>query len=307
MNAPMPSLIARPPSLRAITAFEAAARHQSFTKAAEELNLTHGAVGHAVRGLEARMGAPLFHRPGRSLQLTSEGRALAARIRLALGLLGEAFAPPGLGRAANVVVSASATVAARLLMPRMLRIGEELPNIAVRITTETGPASPDGDWDVRVHIGEGKWAGCHHQVLSGEVVYPVAAPGFADGRLPRDLDDLQRAPLIWDPASAWMLWLKAQGREPQDYRMLRIADEPGLALEAAALGLGVALARHNLVEPDLASGRLVRLPLPQAESAEGYCAAWNPASRNVQAVATFTQWLGAALGSPESRVVPLRA
>ena len=101
----------RPPSLRAIAAFEAAARHESFTKAADELNLTQSAISHAIRSLEVRLGVDLFDRFGRTVALTEPGRAFVSRLRLSLNLISEAFEQPSrLGRA-RLVVAASAGVA----------------------------------------------------------------------------------------------------------------------------------------------------------------------------------------------------
>ena len=109
----------RPPSLRAIAAFEAAARHESFTKAADELNLTQSAISHAIRSLEVRLGVDLFDRFGRTVALTEPGRAFVSRLRLSLNLISEAFEQPSrLGRA-RLVVAASAGVAERILAARL--------------------------------------------------------------------------------------------------------------------------------------------------------------------------------------------
>src|SRR5688572_7861780 len=112
-------MASRPPSLRAIAAFEAAARHQSFSRAAEELNLTHGAISHAIKGLEERLGTRLFERRARGVALTDAGRELSEKVRLSVGLLGEAFeARPWIERS-DLVVSVLPNFAQRFVVPRI--------------------------------------------------------------------------------------------------------------------------------------------------------------------------------------------
>jgi LysR family glycine cleavage system transcriptional activator len=150
---------ARPPSLGSISAFEAAARHQSFTKAAAELNLTTSAVSHAIKSLEARLRTRLFDRIGRKVALTAEGQSLAVRVRLSLSLLGDAFdAAPWLRRD-RLVISTLAAIAARLA-PRLTGFQQGCRDVELEL--RSGSALADlaaGDVDVAIRFGPGGWTG----------------------------------------------------------------------------------------------------------------------------------------------------
>ncbi len=117
----------RPPSLRSIAAFEAAARHASFTRAAAELNLTPGAISHAIKALEDRLGQRLFDRKGRGVALTSAGLTLAAKVRVSLGLLSDAFETPPSRGLDRLVVSTTGSIAQKILVPHLARLQEACP------------------------------------------------------------------------------------------------------------------------------------------------------------------------------------
>jgi LysR family glycine cleavage system transcriptional activator len=283
----------RPPSLRAIAAFEAAARHESFTKAADELNLTQSAISHAIRSLELRLGVDLFDRYGRTVALTEPGRAFVSRLRLSLNLISEAFEAPARPGKARLVVAASAGVAERVLAARIPAYLGLFPDRELELRTVTGSAEvAAGEADVAVLWGAGACAGLTQRRLAGEVLFPVAAPA---SDLPRRPEDLVRAALIHQPEHPWRLWLEQVGLCDLPTSATLIADNPLAALELARGGAGVCLARGLMVLADLRAGRLVRLFEAEAPLREDYVAVWNPASSRADLIRPFVDWLAAAL------------
>jgi LysR family glycine cleavage system transcriptional activator len=283
----------RPPSLRAIAAFEAAARHESFTKAADELNLTQSAISHAIRSLELRLGVDLFDRYGRTVALTEPGRAFVSRLRLSLNLISEAFEAPARPGKARLVVAASAGVAERVLAARIPAYLRLFPDRKLELRTVTGSAEvAAGEADVAVLWGAGACAGLTQRRLAGEVLFPVAAPA---SDLPRRPEDLARAALIHQPEHPWRLWLEQVGLCDLPTSVTLTADSPLAALELARGGAGVCLARGLMVRDDLRAGRLVRLFESEASLREDYVAVWNPASSRADLIRPFVDWLAAAL------------
>jgi LysR family glycine cleavage system transcriptional activator len=283
----------RPPSLRAIAAFEAAARHESFTKAADELNLTQSAISHAIRSLELRLGVDLFDRFGRTVALTEAGRAFVSRLRLSLNLISEAFEQPArLGRA-RLVVAASAGLAERVLAARLPAFLRNHPDRELELRTVAGAAEVTaGDADVAILYGAGACAGLTQRRLAGEVLFPVAAPGQD---LPRRPEELARLALIHQPEHPWRLWLEQVGLSDLPTAAALTADSQMAAIELARSGAGVALARGLLVRDDLRAGRLVRLFEAEAALREEYAAVWNPASSRADLIRPFVDWLAGAL------------
>lgn len=283
----------RPPSLRAIAAFEAAARHQSFTRAADELNLTQSAISHAIRSLELRLGVELFERFGRTVSLTEAGRAFVSRLRLSLDLISEAFdVQPKLGRA-RIVVGATPGVLERVLAPRLSAFVQAHPDqrIELRLSGDHTQVQ-SGEVDVAVLFGAGACPGLARRKLASEALIPVAAPA-AD--LPRRPEDLVRARLIHQPQHPWRLWLEEVGLGDLPTPPGVTIDNAVAALELARCGAGVCLGRALLVREDLASRRLIRLFEAEAPMREDYAAVWNPASPGAEAVLTFVEWLAGEL------------
>lgn len=287
----------RPPSLRAIAAFEAAARHQSFTRAADELNLTQSAISHAIRSLELRLGVELFERFGRTVALTEAGRAFVSRLRLSLDLISEAFdVQPRPGRA-RIVLGAAPGVLERIVAPRLPAYVQAHPEqkLDVRLVADHAPAA-SGEVDVAILFGAGACPGLARRRLAGETLIPVAAPA-AD--LPRRPEDLARARLICQPQHPWRLWLEQVGLGDLATPTGVTVDGPMAALELARCGAGVALVRALLARDDLAGRRLVRLFEAEAPLREDYAAVWNPASPAADGVQHFVDWLAQDLsGEP---------
>src|SRR6185369_13382228 len=140
----------RPPSLRSIAALEAAARHQSFTKAAAELNLTPGAISHAIRALEQRVGSELFVRSGRRVALTEAGQVLVTRVRLSVSLLGDAFDLSRGSRAERLVISTLPSIASKILIPAFAEVERVVPDTWFELQCSNSLATFHGDADVAV-------------------------------------------------------------------------------------------------------------------------------------------------------------
>ena len=186
------------PALNALRAFEAAARHESFSRAADELFVTHGAVSHQVRALEAELGVPLFARDGKRVRLTDGGRQYAAEVRAALVTLAEATRQVRSGdRDRRLVVSMLSSFSARFVTPRVGGFIEKHPEIDLELlSTNALTDFTRDDVDVAIRFGFGKYAGLHAEKLLDEVFFPACSPKFNGGKLPRTPADLANTPLL---------------------------------------------------------------------------------------------------------------
>lgn len=250
------------PPLTALPAFDAAARHLSFTKAAAELHVTHGAVSRAVRNLEEHLGIRLFERATRSVHLTPAGAAFAAEIGAALDRIGAATLIATASRSAGVLdVSTSDGFAGRWLVPRLHRFHREHRDIDVRLST-SGKLTDfirDGV-DIAIRYGAGGYEGVMAELLAEEDVSPVCSPELLKGKHPlRSPRDLRHHRLIHDNFRIdWATWLKRAGLDDINPDRGVKFDSAAYAVEAAVQGEGVLLGRSALVSADLAAGRLVR-------------------------------------------------
>jgi len=290
----------RPPSLRSIAAFEAAARHASFTRAADELNLTPGAISHAIKALEQRLDQQLFTRDGRAVALTEAGRTLAARVRLSLGLLADAFDTAPWRARDRLVVSTLASIAERLFLPALPHLLAAAPGVMLDLRCTTALADLDRDIDLAVRFGPGGWRGVQTRFLGDETLFPVVSPAYNGGQWPSDQAELANHVLIHHPESSWRLWLDPTAPDPSRSGNALYIDDSALAVEAAAAGHGIALARGRLVFDDLRNGRLVRLFEREVPAEYSYWAVWNPSSTKLSAVLPFVDAV-AALFMDEER------
>lgn len=297
MNAPV--------HLNALRAFEASARHQSFSAAAQELHVTPAAVGQLVRGLEDWLGTPLFIRSssGKARLVATDAalRALpdirAGFDRLALGL--ERLRQGAAGGVLTVTVSPA--FAAKWLLPRFERFQALCPETDVRLETHLKPVDFVAQRvDVGVRYGTGLWPGLAAQKLMGEEVFPVCSPalpgrhpslhtpaGLADVTLIHDLSMDGHAGF-----PTWDKWLeKAGATGVATARGLRINNSAAV-LQAAIEGRGVALARSVMAHDDLAAGRLVRLfPEVPFASELAYYVVYRPECASLPRLAAFRDWL----------------
>lgn len=257
-----------PVPLNALRAFEAAARCLSFQAAAGQLFVTPAAVSHQVKRLEAYLGVKLFHRGHRSVELTTEGKALAASLGELFGLLDLALDRATAPTAADLRISTMESFAAKWLAPRLHRFHRDCPDLKVRI--ETGNEHTDfvrDGIDVAIRYGPGGYTGVSAERLMAAPVFPVCAPSLPDDGL-RPLavpDDLRHHTLLHDESAAgrlgvpdWAAWLEASGATRVDATRGPVFASIYLAQEAAAAGYGVALGVAPLVEEDLHRGRLTR-------------------------------------------------
>jgi LysR family glycine cleavage system transcriptional activator len=268
--------IARPartlPSLNALLAFEAAARHQSFTRAALELGVTQTAVSHQVRGLESELGAPLFRRTPQRVTLTPEGRAWAAELLIIFSRLREVntrLREAQVAARPAVSVSIIPSFGSRWLVPRLGRFLVEHAEVDVRISaTERLVDFALEPVDIGIRYGLGRYPGLSGTKLADDALVAVASPPIARKHSRWHPRDLAAETLIHDDyPDAWARWFAAQNLElPRRARQSELTDS-AMLVEAAVRGQGVALARWSLAVDELELGRLVSLfpkvpPLP---------------------------------------------
>lgn len=281
--------------LPALAAFEAAARHQNFAHAAEELHLTASAVSHHVRRLEARLGVPLFQRHARGVALTAEGRQLADTAGSALADMEDVLRGLRAARDAGPVVRIATlhSWSCGWLLPRLPAFAAGHPDIALSIETGFALARfDDSGPDLGIRHGAGQWPGLTAQPLMQEDLFPVASPAMRGVDRLRRAADIAKLPLIADTArQGWHDWFRAAGvRGASVVERYRFSDS-NAALTAAALGLGVALARERIVAPFLEDGSLVTLPGPRLRGRWSY---WliRPSHRRLRPPAqAFADWL----------------
>ncbi|MBB4264453.1 transcriptional regulator GcvA [Roseospira visakhapatnamensis] len=306
----------RLPPLNALRAFAAAARHLSFTRAAEELHVTQAAVSHQVKALEESLGVPLFRRGTRSIHLTEAGQRYARRVREAFQILQEATDTlRDQCQAGRLVVSTMTSFAARWLIPRLGDFLAAHPDIELRL--ETGMSCADllgGEADVAVRMGPGPYDGLHAEMLLRDEVFPVCAPSLLTGDHPlRTPADLAHHVLLQDAGLSWEVWLRAAG---VDLAAVGLDPERGpgfvdstMSVQAAVAGHGVLLGRTVLVADELAEGRLVA-PFDLAiESNFAYWFLCAPDRFGSPRVRAFHRWLTrqtatACLARPISRILP---
>lgn len=284
--------------LPTLAAFEAAARHQNFAHAGEELHLTASAVSHHVRKLESRLGVALFQRRARGVTLTAEGRQLADAAGSALadmeGVL-RALRHPG-DEGQRVRITLLHSLLNTWLMPRLPAFTAAHPDIRLVFETEMGLARFDeGGPDLGIRHGPGHWAGLTAHHLMDDTLFPVAAPdwpGIDDIRTPADIAGL---PLISDLArQGWQDWFRVAGVHGAKLRISHTFSDSTDALEAAAQGLGLTLARERITQPWLVGGRLQILPGPRLPARWQYHIV-HPAHRRLRPAARiFVDWLLAA-------------
>lgn len=291
-----PPVSRRLPPLTALRAFEASARHLSFTRAAAELHVTQAAISHQIKSLESFLGVRLFHRQNRSLRLTDEGQEYLPSVHKAFDLVAEATRRL-LARDARgtLTVSVLPSFAARWLVARLGRFHERWPEISLRIapSAELVDFSRD-DVDVGIRYGNGRYPGLFSCRVLTEDLFPVCSPRLlaeADPPLtePRDLG---RFTLLHDESFGdWRTWLLASGVENVDPALGTIYHDSSMLLQAAVAGQGIAVARGVLAADYLAQGRLVKpfaLSLPTDYAYYFVCPR---DSADEPKVRTFREWL----------------
>lgn len=261
MNANTPPLQGLP-SLKALHAFEAAARHLNFRLAAEELDVTQGAVAQQVRALEAELGVRLFERHARGLAPTEAGGAYALRVRRALEEIADATRQLRPGDR-QVTISVAPTLAAKWLLPRLPRFVERHPGTELRVlATERVSRFHAEGVDLSIRYGQPPFGpGLHVQRLLENTLIAVGSPALLGGLGTLPAKRLAKLPLIHDAHGSWSAFFAHAGMAPPPPGGTRF-NQISLAIDAAIDGQGLALASPFFVAPDIAAGRLVQV-LPQ--------------------------------------------
>src|SRR6201993_3845254 len=293
-------MAARLPSLNGLRAFEAAARHLSFTQAASELNVTQTAISHQIRRLEEELGIRLFIRKNRALALTPQARDYLPGVRAAFNDL--RLATDRLLRKDDdkvLTVSTLASLAAKWLLPRLSAFQEAHPGIDVRITTSTGLVDFQRDnVDAALRYGRGQGGGVGGGVRGGDVFRVRRRALFTKKKPLRCPEDLRDHVLLHTSnanSDDWRVWLTPAGL-PTD-----ISKQPGgtfdllfVTIQAAIDGIGIAMGRTSYVQDDIAKGRLV-VPFKIALPADaGFYLVSPEGAAEPPKLAAFRKWLGAS-------------
>ncbi len=290
-------MIPRLPPLSALRPFEAAARLESFSRAAEELHLTHGAVSRQVRALEDHVGAALFTRHGKRVALTAAGRTFAERVRNALLEIAQAAeALADKRRDHRLSVSVLPSFASRWLMPRLIRFMDAHPEIEVSVMASTALANFAADGvDVAIRFGRGPWPPLVCERFLDDEWFPVASPTLNHGRLPKEPKDLLRMRIMREDRDAWQYWFERAGVKVDEPLSGPFFNDSTYSLQAAARGEGIALARRSIVGEDLERGTLKRLFNLKVPTRESYWFVSPRALASTARVKAFRDWVKAEL------------
>jgi len=278
--------------MQTLRAFEAAARLESYSAAAQELDVTHGAISHRIRELEMQLGITLFRRAGRSMIPTREAVTLFAQVRESLGLLQRVIPDVAHATPGRLVVSVHPSFATRWLVPRIGSFLRSMPDLSVEVRS----VADLGDFlsygvDVAIRYGAGTWGNSTGERIAGELLFPVCTPAYRDTHRVRTPGDLRRCRLLrhaWQPWQPWLRAARLRLKEPSGHLMV---SDTAMLLEAAAAGEGVALTRGLLAADDLESGRLVRLFDITIEDSFAYYLTWHVGTPLAPAGAAFRDWL----------------
>ena len=284
----------RLPPLNALKAFEAAARHESFTHAAEELCVTQGAVSHQVKALEANLAIKLFNRERQRLIITEAGRDYLAVVRDALDWI--AVGTERLLQRQNagvLTVSTSPDFAAKSLVHRLGHFAEAHSTIDLRVSATMHHVDfAREDVDMAVRHGDGNWPGLDAVELSAEQLFAVCSPKLLSGRRLGKPADILKFPLLHlDSRADWWKWLQAVGISDANVKHGPVLNRASMMIDAAINGQGIALARTTLAAWDLLNGRLVR-PFPESlRLSKTYWIVCPKATSKVPKIVTFRGWL----------------
>ena len=290
----------RYPPMSALRALEAAARHLSYTRAAEELFVTQSAISHQIKHIEELWEIKLFRRRGRNLVLTEEGHALVLivrdfvrRLTSTIEELTEVEAAPSALR-----VTLLQSFAFKWLVPRLGHFNHEYPDINVWISTSDELIDFDSEKaDVGIRLGYGNWSNLYEELLLQEYVFPVCSPHFLEEYgTPENPEDLLELPLLRrsavDILQRWRDWFKDANVTVKKMPKGTQFPQTSLAIQAAIDDQGVALARSAHVLDDVKAGRLVRLfPDIKSKSNLSYFFVCIPGREQEPQIAAFRDWL----------------
>jgi DNA-binding transcriptional LysR family regulator len=289
------------PSTAALVAFESAARHQSFTKAADELALTQSAICRQIAGLEAFLGIELFRRSRRGVRLTEAGLAYSRKVAAQLDAVErDTLAAMGQQGALAIELAVVPTFATQWLVPRLKDFQQLHPEVTVHLTNRTRPfLFADTAFDAAIYFGDAEWSGTEAHFLMPEQPVPVCSPELLAGRAQFEPAELASLPLLQQSTRpyAWRQWFAAQGLSvPHDLGGPRYELFSMLA-QAASHGMGVALIPPFLIQRELAEGRLVPAhPAALHSSDKAYYLMIPERKAESAALRAFRDWLLQAAG-----------
>jgi LysR family glycine cleavage system transcriptional activator len=282
------------PPLPALRLFEAAARHESFRKAAEELGLTASAVSHGVDSLEKWLGVELFRRRPRGVTLTPAGRHLLPYVAEGLSMIAlGAQRLPGRRAERRVVLSVAPSFAQLFLVPRLPRFRTLHPGIRISIDTSHRQALfPMEGVDLSVRMGKGAWPGVKSDLLFRERLVPVAAPAYLASLNHNGALDWPKATYlrISTVEYDWNAWIEGSAAKIEIADDLHF-DTTLLASEAAAAGIGIAIGRIPMVLPEIDAGRLVKADERIVDIETGYWLVGPTGQETRPAIQSFRKWL----------------
>jgi LysR family glycine cleavage system transcriptional activator len=298
----------RLPSLNALRAFEAAARHESFTHAAQELFVTHAAISRHIRDLEEWLGVELFTRTGRGVVLTGAGRQYAERLSPLFDELASATREVmASSRVRRLAVTVDPSFASRWLVPRLGRFSEAHPDIELLV--DPNPSVIDirsSEFDLGLRIGQGNWDDIETTRLADFDTFPVCSPKLIEGEAVISPEQLSEYTLIHSYSRQWWAdWLEAAGVKGIDSTRGPMFQNY-LAIEAAEAGQGFALADAVLATDSLAEGWLVR-PFEQiVREPGGYFVVRAKGTRETPAARAFREWVMAEMTDTQRRFAALK-
>lgn len=283
--------------LNALRTFEAAARHQSFLKAADELAVTPGAVSRQIKALETELGLRLFERFNRAVRLTPEGEQLAEGVRRGLATMQAALAEAQGARAGPLTVSVMHSLAARWLAPRLHDFQQRYPAIQVMLAASDLPADLVRDRiDIAIRYGAGPYPGLAVTRLITTRMFPVCSPRLLETQVLKRPGDLAHTLLLSDvnvlpTETSWRHWLAAAGAQEVDTSRGLQFSNTYLCIEAALAGRGVALAQEAMVVAELKDGRLVRPFDVMVAGTHSHWILTLPEKADLPAIRRFRGWL----------------
>ena len=294
----------RLPPLNALRAFEAAARHLSFTKAADELSVTQAAVSHQVKALEESLGIQLFRRFNRRLMLTDAGQAYLPALTESLDRIEAATRRlRAEDETGPLKVTVANSVAAKWLLPRLPRFQKQHPEIDVLVSaSDTVVDFTRDDFDMGIRFGRGEYPGLRVDLLMRDRVFPVCSPELLVGPDPLSTPaDLKHHALLHEQSApgelpGWREWLRVAGLSGINPDRGPVYSHASLVLQAAIDGQGVALARDSLAALDLEARRLVQPFGPTLPSKFSCYAVAPPATADRPKVKAFRDWLFSEIG-----------
>jgi LysR family glycine cleavage system transcriptional activator len=281
------------PNLTALRAFEAAARHQNFSRAADELHVTHGAISHQVRALEEELGVALFTRNGKRIAVTEGGQQFAAALRKSLldMLMAADTLKAGEGHQ-RLTVTSLPSFAARWLSPRLGKFIELHPEIELMLQSSSQLADFTREpIDLAIRFGAGHYPGETEELVMDDFYYPVASPGFNRGKLPRTPSELKPRMLLRSDMEPWLPWFRAAHLSLAEPTGGIVFEDASMAARAAIEGHGIALARHAIVSTDIESGQLLRLFEVSVRCPSSYYLVCLPEALKKPQVQAFRAWL----------------